>query len=83
MTYPVDAEQLPLLTVAQLIKDLASFPQDAEVVSALVGGGMTIPIVQAVVINTEEGKELTVFMISPAAAKRAILHAEEAINALN
>ncbi len=83
MTYPIDADQLPILTVAQLIKDLASFPQDSEVVSALVGVGMTIPIVQAVSIDSEEGKELTVLMISPAAAKRAIMYAEEAANSLN
>ena len=49
----------------------------------MMGIGMTIPIVQAVSIDSEEGKQLTVFMISPGATKQAILHAEEVINSAN
>lgn len=66
-----EQEPLPKLTVKQFLEDLAKFPQESEIVAALYGIGMTMPIFQAVQVNAD-GKELTVLQVSAQAAAQAL-----------
>ena len=61
------------LTVAQFIKDLALLPQDSEVVVAMLGGGLSIPIVGLASTQAAEGKTLSIISIGVGAAKNALL----------
>lgn len=69
----VVAPELPKLTVAQFIADMSKFPQDSELVGALFGVGMTIPIFQAISVEVD-GKQLTILQMSKEGAIRALRH---------
>ena len=45
----------------------------------MVGVQLTIPVVGAIVVNSNQGKQLTVLQISTAAAKRALMFADKII----
>jgi len=65
------------LTVAQFIKDLSALPQDIEIVAALHGCGLSIPIVQIDVVQSIENSEgetktLAIVSVSPMGAYRAV-----------
>lgn len=65
------------LTLRHFLESLANFPMDSEVVAAMVGIQLTIPIVGAMVVDSREGKQLTVLQISAAAAKRSLLYVDK------
>ncbi len=77
------SEEPKMLTVGYLRESLAEFPQGAEVVAAMTGIQLTIPIVGAIVVNTREGKQLAVLQISAAAAKRALLYVDKVMGEQN
>ncbi len=71
------ADEPKVLTVRHFLESLSGFPLDSEVVASMVGIQLTIPVVGAVVVNSREGKQLTVLQISTAAAKRALMYADK------
>jgi hypothetical protein len=66
-----------ILTLDKFIKDLQAFPQDSEVVGGLDLIGMTISINRAISFTSEEGKKMTVIMMDPEGALRALEYASK------
>ncbi len=78
-----EAQENTPLTVAKLIESLSTFPLESELVAGIQGGGLTIPIVGAVVINSAEGVTLTVLQLYEQGVYRAITHAQQSAAAPN
>lgn len=60
-----EKQVLPQLTVAQLMQDLSTLPQDAQVFVSILGAGITIPIVGLSKYSSTEGLDLIIFNIPP------------------
>lgn len=71
------------LTVGTLIESLSTFPADSELVAGIVGVGLTIPIVGAVVVESTQGVTLTVLQLHAEGVYTAIAHAQQASVAPN
>lgn len=62
------------LTLGTFLADLAKFPQDSEVVAAIEGINLTIPLTGAMAVDTKEGVRIVVLTISAAGANTAMTH---------
>jgi hypothetical protein len=67
-------QQPPKATVAQLLKDLGSFPQDAHVFACIEGIGLTIAFTGAYVFNTEELGDVVVLQVNKEGILNALSH---------
>lgn len=67
-----EKEVFPMLAVGQLITDLQTLPAEAEVFVAVLGAGITIPIVGLSKFTTNDAKEIIVFSILAVNAAKAI-----------
>jgi hypothetical protein len=78
MTDIIDAEyemtEKKVLTVGQFIEDMAKFPQDSELVAAIEGINLTIPITGAMAVDTKEGVKIVVLVISADGANHSMTH---------
>ncbi len=64
-------------TLAEIIESLSKFDQTSEFVAGIEGIGMTIPIVGAIQVNSNEGKVLTVIQLHGEGVVRALQHAQQ------
>ncbi len=84
MTDIVDAEytmepkeEVKPLTLGQFLTDMSRFPLESEVYVSIMGAGITIPIVEAITVDTtnqetNEAKKVTVLMIPYVFARHAM-----------
>jgi len=62
------------LTLGTFLADLAKFPQDSELVAAIEGINLTIPLTGAMAVDTKEGVRIVVLTINAAGANAAMTH---------
>ena len=76
-------EQAPILTVGVLIKDMAQYPQDAPVFACVNGIGMTIPIVGAFKVSTQDDLEIVALQIDMPGTLKALEHGQMILQTKN
>ena len=62
------------LTLERFLKGIADFPKDAIMVGAVQGVNLTIPIVEAFVVGSVEGKKLAVIVFDMVGTNAAMMH---------
>ena len=70
-------EETKPLTVATLIASLSTFPPESLLVAGIVGVGLTIPVVGAIVVDSAEGVTLTVLQLHTEGVYNAVRHHQQ------
>jgi hypothetical protein len=64
------------LTVARLLQDMEQYPKDAPIFACVSGIGMTIPIVGAFKVSTQDNLELVALQIDMPGTIKALEHGQ-------